>query len=76
MTRKMIANWRYYPLAILAAAGIMGIISEPTSDGAEWTLTLIVSKSIGAAAIYAAVRLYKYWDARGEVDELKAMEED
>ena len=48
-------------LMLLAITALICVFSEPCEDSASWGQTFLVSKGIGAIAIYAVVLLFKRW---------------
>lgn len=69
---KAIINWRYYVLFILASVAILGIFSIPDDNLSmtEWLKNLVISKSIGVAAIFGYARLIKIWEKKNLIPEL------
>lgn len=69
---KAIINWRYYVLFIIAGIAILGIFSIPNDNLSmiEWVTNLVISKSIGVAAIFGYARLIKIWEKKNLIPEL------
>lgn len=69
---KAIINWRYYVLFIIAGIAIIGIFSNPDDNLSmiEWLKSLIISKSIGVAAIFGYARLMNTWEKKNLIPEL------
>lgn len=69
---KAIINWRYYVLFIIAGIAILGIFSIPDDNLSmtEWLKSLVISKSIGVAAIFGYARLMNIWEKKNLIPEL------
>lgn len=69
---KAIINWRYYVLFIIAGIAIIGIFSIPDDNLSmiEWLKSLVISKSIGVAAIFGYARLMNTWEKKNLIPEL------
>lgn len=70
--KKILANYRYYVLTVLAVIAMLGIFSVPV-DGLpfeQWLYTLVSSKVIGFGAGYITARLIKRWERLGTIPEL------
>lgn len=68
---KAILNWRYYVLLIIgfvACVGIFGVPDDSLSD-LRWTMSLLISKGIGALAGYVFYKLITYWEVRNLIPE-------
>lgn len=70
--KKILANYRYYVLAILATVAILGIFAVSVDDlpFAQWLYTLVSSKVIGFGAVYIIAKLTKRWEKLGTIPEL------
>lgn len=70
--KKILSNYRYYVLVVLATIAILGIFAVPVDDlpFAQWCYTLISSKVIGFGAGYIIAKLIKRWEAKGTIPEL------
>lgn len=70
--KKILSNYRYYVLVVLAIAAMLGVFAVPAEDlpFANWLYTLVSSKVIGFGAGYAAYRLTKHWEKQGTIPEL------
>lgn len=70
--KKILANYRYYVLVVLATIAILGIFAVPVDNlpFAQWCYTLISSKVIGFGAGYIIAKLIKRWEAKGTIPEL------
>lgn len=68
---KIITNWRYYVLAVLAVAAMMAIFSEPAGEGMLlWVSSMTISKITGLALGYVFYRGVRYWGQKGKLPEL------
>ncbi len=70
--KKILTNYRYYVLVVLATVAMLGIFSVPNDNlpVANWYYTLISSKVIGFVAAYITARLIKRWENLGTIPEL------
>ena len=70
--KKILSNYRYYVLVILAITVMLGIFAVPAENlpFANWLYTLVFVKVIGFSAYYAAYRLVKRWEKQGTIPEL------
>lgn len=70
--KKILTNYRYYVLVVLAFVATIGILSAPIDSlpVANWYYTLISSKAIGFGAAYIMARLIKRWEKLGTIPEL------
>ena len=70
--KKILSNYRYYVLVVLATVAIIGIFAVPVDDlpFAQWCYTLISSKVISFGAGYIIAKLIKRWEAKGTIPEL------
>jgi len=71
--KKILLNWRYYVLTLLAFVMFVGIFSEPAEDVQNWCLTMLTSKVIGFGAGYVFYKLLTRWDESGKIAEISAM---
>lgn len=68
---KIITNWRYYVLAMLAVAAMTAIFSEPAGEGMLlWVSSMTISKTTGLALGYVFYRGVRYWGQKGKLPEL------
>lgn len=69
---KVITNYRYWALLVLAAIALYGIFAVPddTLPAFYWTYVLLSTKIIGFATAYLIFRLYRRWERKGTIDEL------
>ena len=68
---KVITNWRYYVLAMLAVAAMTAIFSEPVGEGMLlWVSSITISKITGLALGYVFYRTSRYWGQKGKLPEL------
>lgn len=68
--KKIITNWRYWVLMLVASVAIIGILGIPDGSKGSWLLLLIVSKVIGIFACILFVRLIEYWLTGRKIDEI------
>lgn len=70
--KKILSNYRYYVLIVLAIVVMLGIFAVPAEDlpFANWLYVLVSSKVIGFGAGYAAYRLIKHWEKQRAIPEL------
>lgn len=70
--KKILTNYRYYVLFVLAAIAVLGIFSVPVDDlpFMQWLYTLVSSKVIGFGAGYIIAKLIKRWEKLGTIPEL------
>lgn len=70
--KKILTNYRYYVLFVLAAIAVLGIFSVPVDDlpFMQWLYTLVSSKVIGFGAGYIIAKLTKRWEKLGTIPEL------
>lgn len=70
--RRIITNYRYYVLLALALVAFFGILSVPGEDTTTWRFLalLLLSKTIGAAAMLGLVALLGKWTKEGSIDEI------
>lgn len=70
--KKVLTNYRYYLLALLAVLTILGIFSEPAEElpMLTWLWALFTSKAVGFGAGYVYYRLYTRWEKRNSIPEL------
>lgn len=67
---KALLNWRYWVLLAICGIGTVGLLGEPTGDGAAWMARLVISKAVGIAACAALCKLAGYWHGRGSLPEI------
>jgi hypothetical protein len=48
-------------LAALIMVALVGVLSFPMENSTSWFTDILISKSIGVAAIYALCKLYVRW---------------
>ena len=65
--KTLLTNWRTYALAVIAMLGLALVLSEPTED-ADFLFTLLWTKILGFAALYACHKLSTYWERTGAID--------
>lgn len=70
MTRLLL-NWHFWACIAIGTAGALALFAESTS-----TLTLIATKIVAAALLYAFWRLFAYWDEKGKFPEWDKITED
>lgn len=75
MIKRIITNWRYYVLLVIAAVAVIGILSTPAEESENFFLTLVLSKVIGFAALFLACGLIDYWRRAGKIEEIKELED-
>ena len=70
--KKIICNYRYWVMLILAVIAVLGILAVPADEVpfTSWLYMLVSSKLIAVAAGYIFRRLYLRWESRGTIDEL------
>lgn len=70
--KRLLKNYRYYVLLLLGGLALIGIMAVPAEElpTRYWVYTLISSKVIGFAAMYAFARLVSRWEKRGTIPEL------
>lgn len=70
--KRTLTNYRYYVLTVILTVTIIGIFAVPNDDlpMGSWLFVLVISKAIGFAAGYAAVKLLKRWERLGTIPEL------
>ena len=70
--KNILRNYRYYVLLLLGCLALIGIMAVPAEElpTRYWLYTLISSKVIGFAAMYAFARLLSRWEKRGTIPEL------
>lgn len=70
--RRIITNYRYYVLLALALVAFFGILSVPEEDTTTWRFIalLLLSKTIGAAAMLGLVALLGKWTKEGNIGEI------
>lgn len=70
--RRIITNYRYYVLLALALVAFFGILSVPEEDTTTWRFIalLLLSKTIGAAAMLGLVALLGKWTKEGSIGEI------
>lgn len=70
--KKIICNYRYWVMLILAVIVVLGIMAVPADEVpfTSWLYMLVSSKLIAVAAGYIFSRLYLRWERRGTIDEL------
>lgn len=64
-------NWRVIVLAVLMMVAAVFILGECDDMG-----YFLFTKVIGSGLAYIIYRLGKYWDAKGKINELKALAEE
>ena len=69
--KKIITNYRYWLMLIVATVGTIGIFSEPVDSLSPfaWLWTLITSKIVGFGAFYFFYRLVEHWEKRNAIPE-------
>lgn len=65
--KALLTNWRSYALAVIAIVGLALLLSEPSED-ANFMLTILWTKTLGFAALYACFKLSNYWERTGAID--------
>lgn len=70
--KKVLCNYRYYVLFILAVVSILGIFIEPADNlsALSWLWILTCSKVIGLAAGWLIYRLILRWENKNAIPEL------
>lgn len=70
--KKIICNYRYWVMLILAVIAVLGIMAVPADEApfTSWLYMLVSSKLIAVAAGYIFYSLYLRWESRGTIDEL------
>lgn len=70
--KKIICNYRYWVMLILAVIAVLDIMAVPADEVpfTSWLYMLVSSKLIAVAAGYIFRRLYLRWESRGTIDEL------
>lgn len=70
--KKILSNYRYYVLVVLATVFILGVMAVPNESlpTANYIYTLISSKVIGFLAAYVLAKLYERWKRLGTIPEL------
>ena len=70
--KKILSNYRYYVLVVLATVMIWGVMAVPNEclPKANYIYTLISSKVIGFLAAYISVKLITRWKRLGTIPEL------
>lgn len=70
--KKIICNYRYWVMLILAVIAVLGIMAVPADEVpfTSWLYMLVSFKLIAVAAGYIFRRLYLRWESRGTIDEL------
>lgn len=64
-------NWRIYVLSVLGMFALLLI----ASDNDNMT-SFLLSKALGFALAYGCYRLGKYWDGKGQINELMVLAEE
>lgn len=67
-TLSLYANWRNIALFTVWAAAALFILAG--SEGDSVSISLLLGKLIGFALAYIGMRLYRYWNSKGLMDEL------
>ena len=69
---KVITNFRYYILVLVATATIIGVFSAPSEDLPllTWLWALVSSKAVGFGAGYLFYYLTDRGEKRGSIPEL------
>lgn len=70
-TIKTFANWRAAALVFMAAVAVLCLAAD-----AESTALFLGIKAIGIAIAVSAVLLFRHWDKRGLMDDLKRIAEE
>lgn len=75
MIRKIMTNWRYYVLAALALATVVGIFGEPCehADAIIYWGNVLAVKSAGVGCLYVLARLTAIWEEEGKLPELSKL---
>lgn len=75
--KKVMTNWRYYILVLLACIGVLGICAIPADalPIGQYIILLITTKAVGAAAFYSCWRLSSIWEKKGLITELSDIKE-
>lgn len=70
--KKILSNYRYYVLVVLATVIIWGVMAVPNEalPKANYIYTLISSKVIGLLAAYITAKLIARWKRLGTIPEL------
>lgn len=70
--KKILSNYRYYVLVVLATVIICGVMAVPNEalPKANYIYTLISSKVIGFLAAYITAKLIARWKRLGTIPEL------
>lgn len=78
MIKKVITNYRYWLLFIIASVAIIGTFAVPQDDLPllTWAWVLFSTKAIGFAAFHIFAVLYKHWEKRGTIPELSQFTKD
>lgn len=60
---KYLLNYRYWVLAILGIAGFANLVAVPSDilSDARWLRTVIITKTVAAACLWAFIRLESRW---------------
>jgi hypothetical protein len=70
-TIKTFANWRAAALVFMAAVAVLCLAAD-----ADSTALFLGVKAIGIAIAVSAVLLFRHWDKRGLMDDLKRIAEE
>ncbi len=70
--KTIIANYRYWVLSLIAAAGIIALVATPTDNAGTlaYIVTMLITKAIAVAAFGLFAHLFLLWQDKGEISEL------
>ncbi|MCD8208585.1 MAG: hypothetical protein LUD72_11650 [Bacteroidales bacterium] len=76
--KKEITNWRNWVLGCLAFIGFMAMMAMPDEELplGGWVAMMAATKLAGLAFLWATVRLFEWWDRRGETGLLEMSREE
>lgn len=78
MIKKVITNYRYWLLFIIASVAVIGTFAVPQDELPllTWAWVLFSTKAVGFAAFWVFSVLYKHWEKRGTIPELTQFTKD
>lgn len=70
--KKVITNYRYWLLLIIAAVAFIGTFSVPEDrlPLLTWTWVLVSTKAVSLGGFYLCNVLMRHWEKRGTIPEL------
>lgn len=71
MVKKILTNYRYYVLLLVAGISFINLFAEPTEESISgFLLGMLTTKSTAVVFGLITYALIRYWDKAGKIGEL------